>query len=86
MTKTVIHLAVGIQQEVMQMELSNILQQKVLIKKCSTYYYWTSLTYISYFSNQQNYRWITIKVQMHIVKQYRKVMKKGLTKYLGING
>jgi len=55
--KTVIHLAVGIQQEAMQMELSNILQQKVLIKKCSTYYYWTSLTYISYFSNQQNYRW-----------------------------
>jgi hypothetical protein len=32
MTKTVIHLAVGIQQEAMQMEFSNILQQKVLIK------------------------------------------------------
>jgi hypothetical protein len=60
------------------MELSNIFTTEGAYSKCNTLSLprWTSLNYISYFSNKKSIDGKITKVQIHIVQLYRKVMKK----------
>lgn len=72
--KIVIYLAVGIQQEAIQMELSNILRQKVLIKSVALTI--TRQVWLISPSSLINKTIGGKLIEVQMRQQYRKVMKK----------